>query len=214
MESSARKLFENGPGTQLQLEQLQARQGEEEAVEGWCDSSYGLLSKVKGVAVLLPHNEAKALLNTVLEQHESTVLAWHEQDVPLAKQHVPTMELADVSNCLAGVSLANICEVTKPLGQETSKPAMTTENFIHHSSAAKNLENEVADVNQGKVALNDNGAISSANDKPDKPSGSKTDKLELPPTTPFTFAASDGRNGSKAQKSRRNKNRRTSNCAD
>ncbi|DBA97729.1 TPA: hypothetical protein ACH3X3_012609 [Trebouxia sp. C0006] len=73
--------------------------------------SYGLLSKVKGVAVLLPHNEAKALLNTVLEQHESTVLAWHEQDVPLAKQHVPTMELADVSNCLAGVSLANICEV-------------------------------------------------------------------------------------------------------
>lgn len=47
----------------------------------------------------------------VLEQHESTVLAWHEQDVPLAKQHVPTMELADVSNCLAGMSLANICEV-------------------------------------------------------------------------------------------------------
>ncbi len=35
--------------------------------------------------------------------------------------------------------------------------------------------------------------------------GSKTDKLELPPTTPFTFAASDGRNGSKAQKSRKNK---------
>ncbi len=27
--------------------------------------SYGLLSKVKAVAVLLPHNEAKALLNTV-----------------------------------------------------------------------------------------------------------------------------------------------------
>ena len=37
-ESSAGKLFENGLGTQLQLEQLQARQGEEEAVEGWCDS--------------------------------------------------------------------------------------------------------------------------------------------------------------------------------
>lgn len=47
----------------------------------------------------------------VLEEHESTVLAWHEQGVPLAKQHVPTVELADVSNCLAGMSLANTNEV-------------------------------------------------------------------------------------------------------
>ena len=36
-----------------------------------------------------------------------------------------------------------------------------------------------------------------------KCAGSKTDKL--PPNTPFTFAASDGRNDGKVQKSRKNK---------
>ncbi len=56
-------------------------------------------------------------LTQVLEEHESKMLAWHEQGVPLAKEHVPTVELADVSNCLAGMSLANIYEVILlPLG--------------------------------------------------------------------------------------------------
>ncbi len=37
-EPSAGKLFKMGISTQPLLEQLQERQGEEEAVEGWCDS--------------------------------------------------------------------------------------------------------------------------------------------------------------------------------
>ncbi|KAL0025602.1 hypothetical protein WJX79_006901 [Trebouxia sp. C0005] len=175
MESSAGKLYEIGLSTQPQLEKLEGRQGEKEAVQGWSASvqrermmrnklkaaekdvnewkakagkhaatatghaidaedilaeSYTFLSNVRGVAILLPDGEAKAMLNRVLEQHERNILTWPEQGVPLAKQHVPTVELADVSNCLAGMSLANTHETQKFNTQSVDTSALDVQTFV------------------------------------------------------------------------------------
>lgn len=190
--------------------------------------SFAYLKSVKAATAKLPAGEAKSILQQISDEHESRVVQWYELGIPLAGV-TSTMapSVATVSDNLAGMTLSK-SEVAKPHGQKSATSDALpgaggqvdfnndkeneTKNVIQQRSAAKNLQNEVATFTQVKVALNDNGATSPADAKLEEASGSKTDKL--PPNTPFTFAASDGRNDGKVQKSRKNKGKRTNNCAD
>ncbi len=71
------------------------------------------------VPQLRTSREIVLLLNGIVTE-EKLVTVYIELDlpealfsagIPLAQQHVPTGELADVSSCLAGMSLANTYEV-------------------------------------------------------------------------------------------------------